>query len=95
MAKPKVGDLLKDGPAKEREPSAVEKILGSAKEIGGAMWDAATPMVAHGSTELMSGIYSGSAFVPYGWGSVDTPGEPSVEPPKTPDVERERGGLEL
>lgn len=35
------------------------------KEIGGKIWDAATPMVEHGSHEMASALFRGDAFVMY------------------------------
>ena len=58
---------------------AIKAGAAAVKELGGAIWDGAKPMVEHGSTELMNGIYNGNAFTPYGWKGVEPGNEQQQE----------------
>jgi len=96
-SKQKFTELLKseDSVAPAGSPkTTLKELLGAAKEIGGAIWDGAAPMVDHGSTEVLNGLMNGNAFTPYGWSQ--TSEGPEVEAPKTPDLGQEQDrGIEL
>jgi hypothetical protein len=72
------------------------------KEIGGKLWDAATPMVEHGGHEMASLLFRGDAFVMYprtGNGGQSHEGqglqqEAAKEEPQR-QQERDRDGPEL
>jgi hypothetical protein len=54
-----------------------------------------------GQMEMASAIFSGSAFVPYGPGQytpespAPEPGKAPIEAPQQPEVQQERGGMEM
>lgn len=95
MSKEQFKKLMDEkAPEAEKAPSTLAKVLGQVKEIGGAIWDGAASHAEHGAAELASAIYTGNAYVPYGWSQADS----EVEAPKTPEAakeqEQDRGGRE-
>lgn len=48
---------------------AVTEVLKPVQEIGGAMWDGMAKHAEHGASELASAMYTGNAYVAYGWGN--------------------------
>ena len=96
MSKEKFAELLKDEqPEPQKEPLTLSKILGEAREIGGAVWDASKPMIDHGSAELASALFNGHAHVPYGWSHASEGQEADTHGQSQSQQQQDRGGREM
>ena len=81
--------------ANEASKGGLSAILSTVREVGGKIWDEASPTFEHGNAELAAALFNpnGSAFVMYGHkGKQDQAPDngQSVEAMKQPEVQKEQ-----
>jgi hypothetical protein len=71
----------------------VEGLGDGLRRFGSEVWEEVEHQVAHGASELASGLVNGQAFVLYGHGRQGNDDGPAKE--AEPQIEMERGGMEM
>ena len=84
-----------------QQPSLIENLreaAGTAKEIGGQLWDSMKPMFDHGRTELAAALFAGHAHVMYmkgQEGNAQSPDQEQAFYPAKEAPEIHRSGREM